>query len=233
MRSGEARHIALLKRTFLFAALADEQLAELATACCERHYARGELVFQKGDPADTLYVVVTGKLKEACQSLEGQERIIELLGPHQTCGEAALLLDSPHPFYAAALVGSQLLHVNRNAIDALIDRAPRFVERLLLRLSGRVIDTLRDIEAASLKSPVQRVAEYLIDLQATSTGRQPAAAIPAIIPATKGVIASRLGMTPEALSRAFRDLANAGIIEMRGYRVQINDLPRLREFSLP
>lgn len=226
MRSGEARTVALLKRTFLFGALTDAQLAEVAAMTFERRYARGELVFQKGDRPTGLFVVAAGKIKEACQSPEGDEKIIELLGPHQTCGEAALLLACPYPFFAAALVGAQLLHVDARIIHALIDHEPHFVGRLLLTLSGRMCDIVRDIEAYSLRTPLQRVAGFLLELQATASGHAAAT-----LPAAKGVIASRLNMTPEALSRAFRDLADAGLIEVRGNRIAMKNPARLRAFA--
>lgn len=227
MSSDAARHIALLKRTFLFGALADALLAEVAAGARERRYARGELIFQKGDRSTGLYVVIAGKIKEACQSTEGAEKIIEIIGTDQTCGEAALLLDCPQPFFAAALVGTHLLHVDRQVVHALIGRAPQFVERLLLRLSGRTVDIIRDIEAYSMKNPLQRVAGFLLDLHGAAAGVHPTVTLPA----AKGAIASRLNMTPEALSRTLRDLADARLIDVRGSRVALLDPPRLRDFA--
>lgn len=226
MSSDATRHISLLKRTFLFGALPEALLAEVAAGVRERRYARGELVFQKGDRSTGIYVVVAGKIKEACQSREGEEKIIEIIGQDQTCGEAALLLDCPQPFFAAALVGTQLLHVDRQTVHALIGCAPLFVERLLLRLSSRTIDIVRDIVAYSLKTPLQRIAGFLLDLHGSTPDGQPTVTLPA----AKSVIASRLNMTPEALSRNLRDLADARLIEVCGSRITLLDLPRLHSF---
>lgn len=224
-RGSEARHLALLKGTFLFGALSEERLTEVAAATHERRYGGGELVFQKGDLPTGLFVVATGRIKEACQSPEGYEKIVELLGPGQTCGEAALLLGAPYPFFVATLVRSQLLHIDQHIVHALIDREPLFVDRLLRTLSDRLCGIVRDIEAYSLKSPMQRVADFLSERW---TAEQPQI----VLPVAKGMLASRLGMTPEALSRVFRDLSEAGVIEVRGSRVKVRNLARLREFAL-
>lgn len=229
MKSTPALIAAQLKHTPLFGALPDERLAEVALATRERRYASGELVFQKGDRPTGLYVIVAGKIKEACQSPDGEERIIEILGPQQICGEAALLLDCPYPFFVATLARSQLLHIEHRAIHALIDHEPGFVNRLLLSLSSRMYGIVRDIEAYSLKTPLQRLVGFLVELW--SCADDAATGTNITLPVAKSIIASRLGMTPEALSRAFRDLADAGLLEVRGNQVTVHDMMRLREFG--
>lgn len=209
-----------LKRCPLFAALPADELSRLVAATRERIYVRGELVFQKGDRPGGLHLVVAGKLKEAIQSAAGDERIIEIIGPQQTCGEAAMLLGSPYPFFAAALVKTQMLHVDRQAILELIGRDGPFVERLMHSISARIVGVVRDIESCSLKSPLQRIAIYLLDCHASETGQ-------IVLPAPKGVIAARLGMTPEALSRALRDLSDAGLIAVQGLHIRLIDRERL------
>lgn len=223
MSSVETRRIAFLKRTFLFGPLSLPHLGEIVAWSRLRRYARGELVFQKGDQPKGLFVVVSGKIKEACQSADGDEKIIELFGPGQVIGEGALLLGSPYPYHAMALVGTQLLHIDGGAIHELIDHEPAFARRMLEALSGRIYGIVRDIETYSLYSPLQRVARYFIDLQAKTDD------VWITLPVTKGVMASRLSMSPEAFSRTLRDLADSGLVEVRGCHIAIRDARRLRK----
>lgn len=217
-----------LRRSFLFGNLSEERLAQVSAATRKRSVFRGELVFQKGDRLTGLYLVATGRLKEACQSSDGNERIIEVILPHQTCGEAALMLDAPSPFDLSALVKSLILHIDRRAIQALIESELDFVARLIGMLSYRIHGVVNDIEACSLKNPVQRVAGYLIAL--CSQGVVPQESV--MLPYAKSVIASRLGMTPEAFSRALRDLSDAGLIKVRGHRIVLADVDELKSIGL-
>jgi CRP-like cAMP-binding protein len=215
--------IALLKRVSPFAELPALRLAQLAAAAILRSHPGGALIMQKGDRPVGLFIVATGKIKEACQSPEGDERVIEILGPAQTCGESALLLDCPLPFSVVSLTDTQLLLIDKNTILDLVEREPTFARRMLSALSLRIHILMRDVETFALHAPIQRVASFLIE---QSDAHEDTAAIQ--LPAGKAVVASRLGMTPEALSRAFRDLTEAGMIEVRGHRVAVLDCARLK-----
>ncbi|MDI6746287.1 MAG: Crp/Fnr family transcriptional regulator [Rhodocyclaceae bacterium] len=217
----------LLKRTALFGDLPDVLLAQVAMATQERRYARDVVVLQKDSHPTGLLVIVSGKLKEACRSPGGEEKVIEILGADQTCGEAALFLDCPYPMRATALNNAVLLHIDKQAIAGLIDTQPVFVCHVLQVLAERQNSILRDIDAYARSSLLQRLVGYLIEQRRASAD----SASSIILPATKQVVASRLSMTPEALSRTLRDLADAGLIEMRGKRVILLDPDRLGEFA--
>lgn len=211
----------------LLAELPSGRLTRLADATTEKHYANGEVIHHKGDLPATLMVVQSGRIKETCLSPEGDERVIEILQQGHTCGEAALLLDQPLPFSVVALADATLLHIDWAEIHALLDDEPAFVRHLLSSLSARLHTLIRDVESYTQQPPVQRVAGYLSDLI------EPLAAGGTIpLPAAKKVIASRLGMTPEAFSRALRDLADAGMIKVSLGRITVRHPARLRALTL-
>lgn len=179
---------------------------------------------QKGDRPTGLFFIASGKVKEALQSADGREKILELLGPGQTCGEAALLIDSPYPYFLVALTNCLLLHIDARTINTLIDTERGFAACLAQALAKRMYALRCDLETYSLYSPLQRVAYFLLDL-----ARDDGADVPTVtLPATKAVIASRLGMTPEAMSRNLRDMTDAGLIEVRGSRIALLGKPRLQ-----
>lgn len=222
----ESHLVTLLGRTPLFGDLPAPTRALIAAATQECRYARGAVVLQKGACPTGLVVVVSGKLRESCCSPRGEEKVVEILGVGKTCGEAALFLDSPYPMCASALTNVVLLHVEKRALEEIIDGDPKFVVRLLQVLAERQNAILRDIHADARSSPLQRLVGYLLE-ECRADGADTGSIT---LPAAKQVIASRLSMTPEALSRTFRDLADAGLIEMSGKRVKLLDADRLREF---
>jgi CRP-like cAMP-binding protein len=215
------------RRCPLFRDLDDVECADLALGARLRSFGKGEFVFQKGDQPTHLYFVSEGLIKEACQSLEGGEKIVEILESGDAFGEAAIFLDTPYPFSAMAIGAASVVAIDKQVVLALVCRHPEFVQRMLQSLSHRMYGLVRDIESYSLHTPTQRVAYYL--LSRCCRRNSPKETI--VLPATKAAIASRLGMTPEALSRILRDFADARLIAVERNRIDLLDIERLKTFA--
>jgi CRP-like cAMP-binding protein len=225
------RHIdipALLGRLPLFSALTPAQLEPLAAASRERDLAKGELLFQKGDPAKGFYVVVSGQVKLAVASADGNEKVVEVISPQQSFGEAVMFMDRPFPVFAEALIDTVLIHIGKDAVFGLITADPSFARRMLAGLSMRLHSLIADVETYSLRSSAQRVIGYLLQRE-PEDGQ---GTFDLTLPTSKQVIASRLNLTPETLSRILHDLIEAGLIEVHGRQVKVLDVPRLRRFDL-
>jgi len=201
--------------------LSETQLNRLAAASRERRYGKDMLVFLKGDRPTGLYAVLAGTLKMACQSSRGGEKVIDLPAPGQVFGEAALLLGSPYPYYVAALGPARLLHIDAAALLGLMGASPTFTRRMMARVAQGISTILDDLEDFRTRDPRQRVARFLLEGAAARDGARVS------FPAPRHVFASRLGMTPESLSRAMRELADAGMIEMGKQAVRVLDPRKL------
>ncbi len=188
------------------------------------------MLFQKGDPAKGFFVVVFGQVKLALPSSQGNEKVIEILGPRQSFGEAVVFLDRPYPVFAEALTDSLVLHIASASVFELLERDTSFARRMLAGLSFRLHSLVHDVESYSLRSSAQRVIGYLLQ-HCPQTG-ECEGTLEISLPTTKHVIASRLNLTPETLSRIFHDLAANGLITVHGKQITIHDMRRLREFDL-
>jgi CRP-like cAMP-binding protein len=208
----------------LFAGLPEFQLAALAEASREKSYGKDAWVFLKGDRPSGLFAIVSGSVKIACQSPSGGEKILDLLGPGQVFGDASLLLDCPYPYSAAALSHTCLMHVDGGALHALIHGSPGFSRRMLSRLSQGIYAIIDDLEDYRTRAPRERIVRFLLDQCGLSAQARPVIAFPA----PKHIFASRLGMTPEALSRGLRDLRDAGLIEVGKVDVRVLDRHALK-----
>lgn len=216
-----------LRAVPLLSDLSDAQLATIMAATRERRLGKGEVVFHKGDPPTGLFIVAGGAIKVACQSPEGGEKIIDVLGHGQAVGESALFLGSPYPFFAAALSEARLLHIDAAPLLELVTDSVTFAKRMLSHLAMRLHTILGDIEACSIQNPTQRVIGFLSEAGAAHAAPDQMITLPA----AKHVFASRLGMTPEAFSRALRDLIDAGLIEVAKNRITLLDRERLGTFA--
>ena len=226
----EADIPALLARLPLFLALTPAQIESIAAAARERRLAKGEMLFQKGDPAKGFFVVVSGQMKLAFPSAQGNEKVVEIIGPEQSFGEAVMFMDRPFPVFAEALLDTLLIHIGKDAVFRLLEADPSFARRMLAGLSMRLHSLIADVESYSLRSSAQRVIGYL--LQHGPDDDRSEGKIDVTLPTSKQVIASRLNLTPETLSRIFHDLTEAGLIEVHGRHITVPDLQRLRRFDL-
>lgn len=220
----------ILSRLPLFQELAPEQIVALEPACRERRLAKGEMLFQKGDLPKGFYVVVFGQIKLAFPSAQGNEKVMQIVGPRQSFGEAIMFLNRPCPVFAEGLVDSLLLHIGSGPVFDLLESDPLFARRMLAGLSMRLHSLVQDVETYSLRSSAQRVVGYLLQ-QCPQEGACEGS-FDISLPTSKQVIASRLNLTPETLSRIFHDLAVNGLIGVSGKQITIKDAKRLREFDL-
>lgn len=229
MRREKPEVAAILRRLPLFQAASPEQIAHLGRGTRERQLARGELLFQKGDACQGFFVVVTGQIKLAFPSTEGHEKVVEIIGPNQTFGEAVMFLDRPYPVAASALLDTQLLQIASRDVFELLEHDASFARRMLAGLSIRLHALVQDVESYSLRSSAQRLIGYL--LQHLEEADETRGVVEVALPASKQVIASRLNLTPETFSRVLHELSEAGLVSVQGRQISILDAQRLREYQ--
>lgn len=208
----------------LFRQLAEEQLAAMVRVTQVVRASRGELLFNKGDQPTGLHVVMFGQVKLALSTSQGSEKVLELMGPGQSFGEAVLFAERPYPVNAECLADTLLLHVPKKALFDAIEADTGFARRMLGGLSFRLHELVGDVEAYSMRSAGQRLVGYLLSL-AGEPSEQPATVT---LPTSKHLVASRLNLTPETFSRILHQLTDAGLVSVDGRTVTILEPERLR-----
>ena len=199
----------------MFRGIARSQLATLARVALARQVPAGAVVLRRGERAPGLMLVQSGLLKI---SLKGDsERVLRLVGAADSFAEAPLLLNQPLQVDVTAVADTALVIVPAEPLLALFDHDPRFARGLLLALCRRLQSLVADFEAATVHDAGERLAAYL-----DSLGKDTAC-----LPAPKAVIASRLGMTKETLSRLLRTFMDQGLIAVAKREIRILDRARL------
>lgn len=219
------RYLSLLP---LFSDLDATEIARLAAGCQLQRCERGAMVFRQGDPCHGFHVVVTGQVKLFVLSPAGQEKVIELIAPGHSFGEALMFLGKPYVVNAQALADALLLSVSSEAVFDELQRDPRFARRMLAGLSRRLHGLVQDVQAYALQNGVQRVIGYLLrDQEARSDGT----ALTVSLPVSKATVASRLSLTPEYFSRVLRELEAQQLIEVDKRDIHILDAQRLAAYQ--
>ncbi|MFO1381334.1 MAG: Crp/Fnr family transcriptional regulator [Chitinivorax sp.] len=199
----------------------------LLPAVREIRAERGDTLFQKSDPLSGLYVIVYGQVKLAFPSATGSEKVLQIFGAGESFGEAVMFLERPAPVYAQTLIDSLILLISKQAIFDAIERDPTFARRMLAGLSMRLHALVQDVESYSLRSAAQRVIGYLLQSAPECESGQ----VEVTLPASKHVIASRLNLTPETLSRIFSQLTHENLISVSGRDVTVHDVTRLQAYE--
>jgi CRP-like cAMP-binding protein len=209
----------------LFEQSSIDGLARIASGTTELEAPRGTVVFRRGEACLGMHLVVYGQVKLALQTLQGEEKIVELMGRGQTFGEAALFLERPYTFTAETLTDSKLLHVCKSVIFQEVERDSKFARRVISALSRRLSNMICEVESYTLRSGTQRVIGYLLNRLPPGVTNGEALVT---FPAKKGVIASQLNLTHEHFSRILHDLSSEGMIQVHGPMVHILDPERMR-----
>lgn len=199
-----------------------DQIDFVAARCQYLYVAKGCSVFERGDDPKGLYVIVRGQLKLGVTSLQGLEKIINIIGPGDFFGEATLFLERRYPFYAQATIDSEVLLIPKSTFFSQLDEDAYMGRKMLADLSVKTHRMLQDIEMLSLQSSTQRFIGYT----------QTTAGNALTLPASKTMIASLLNISPETLSRTMAKLHHSGFIELKGKEVRITNLEKLRSYEM-
>jgi CRP/FNR family transcriptional regulator, dissimilatory nitrate respiration regulator len=220
---------AFLANLPLFKELSAPEIDRIAAGTTELHVPRGEVLFNKGAPCNGLHLVIYGQVKLSFVTPQGSEKVIEIVGPGMSFGEALMFMDRPYIVMAQTLADSMLLHVAKQTIFQELEESPDFAKKMLAGVSRRLHGIISDVESYSLHSGTQRVIGYL--LRQDEDLADAAEPYKVTLPTSKAIVASRLNLTPEHFSRILHDLSAAGLISVDGRDVVIQDVARLRGHS--
>ena len=221
---------AFLANVPLFKDATPEEVERIAQGTKVQHAERGLTLFHKGDECHGFHIVVYGQVKLGFTSSSGADKVVEIIGPGMTFGEAVMFLDKPHVVYAQAIADSMLLFVSKQSVFDELDRDPGFARKMLGGLSRRLHSLVSDVEAYSMCSGAQRVIGYFLRDDDPEASHAPSLEVS--LPTSKNIIASRLNLTPQHFSRILHELTEAGLIEVDGRTIRILDVDRLRAFEM-
>jgi CRP/FNR family transcriptional regulator, dissimilatory nitrate respiration regulator len=211
-----------LRRLPAFAPLPAPLLKELAAASRSLRLASGDRLFARGEVTPGFWIVTAGRMVLQLPTEAGGARQHELTGDGVAVGLDAMFGHSPSPMECRALEASTLLFLPGDDVVSAMARCSRFGEALLRELSDRMHGLVAELVQARQASAEARLASHLCKLSAASA--DPGSFR---LPQRKRLIAARLAIAPETLSRVLRTLQDGGVIAVDGDHVRICDPQRL------
>jgi len=219
-----ARTKEIARQSLLIGSLHENDADLILSKGIERRLVRGETVFLQGQVATSVHIVLDGWVKLFRIAPNGAEAVVEVFTRGGSFGEAMAFLKQRYPVSAEAVTDCHLLQVPISWLISMIQQRPEICTSILAATFQHLHRLVADVEKLKAQTGAQRVAEFLLDLRTCDDG-----ACTVTLPYDKVLIAGRLGMKPESLSRAFSKLRTVGVRISQNHAV-IADVGILRTY---
>jgi CRP/FNR family transcriptional regulator, cyclic AMP receptor protein len=196
-------------------------LRDFARHAVTRTVPKNTIVVTEGDRTDSLYIIVSGKVKIYVSDEKGKEIVLSESGPGEYFGEM-VLDEGPRSASVMTLEPTQFLVVTKEDFEEFVKKSPEFALHLILKLIKRVRTLTNDVKSLALMDVYGRVARMLLDLAVERGGKLVVENKP-----TQQEMANRVAASREMISRILTDLVTGGYIEVERDRIVIaKELPR-------
>lgn len=216
-----------MSRMAFFQNWPSESMERLATGTKLVTAFKNDRLARKGEPLEHLYVLISGLVRLYIPLPNDMERVVALVGPGESLGEACLVLNEACPYHVVAGKDSHLLAIDAHLFRQELSRHAGLAQQIMEIVARRLLDNLRDTEICAQRSSVQRVACFLIRQQPS----EDALSYQFSLPARKQDIAAHLGLTQETFSRMLGFLQKQGLIQVDGARIQVVDAMNLARIN--
>jgi CRP-like cAMP-binding protein len=225
MASPTPEDLDIVSRIAVFGGLKPETTARLIAPSTIVTLKHGHPLFRQGDPASAFFIVVEGWIKLYRITVAGEEAVIHVLSKGDSFAEAVAFTGSRYPATAEAVSPSRVVRIPADHVARCIREMPDIALAMIASTSQHLHLLVQQVEQLKAQSGIQRVAEFLASLCPSKAGSYTIA-----LPYDKALIAGRLGLKPESLSRAFAKLRSVGV-EVHASHVIVNEVTKLRDVA--
>ena len=214
-----------VRQNILLSALTDGQFYNLMKKAKLIELVDGDHLFMQGDEAKRFFIILQGNIKFFRLTSGGKETVINVFGEQDPVGEAAMFMAEKHyPASATAVKPAAVLSICSQDYLHLLNYSFESCMGILGSMATRLQRSIGDIEVLTQQSAVHRVTHFILSLIDEKTPDPVAVRLPA----TKQLIASRLAMQPETLSRVMRELKEKELLDVQGRNLTIHSVAGLK-----
>jgi CRP-like cAMP-binding protein len=188
---------------------------------------RGAVVFHEGEPGDSLYIVLAGKIKLGRRTPDGRENLVAVMGPSDQFGELSVFDPGPRTATATAVTDVKLARMPQSTLRLWIEAHPEIGEQLLRVLARRLRRTNDSVADLIFTDVPGRVAKALLQM-ADRFGSRESDGLRVKHDLTQEELAQLVGASRETVNKALADFVHRGWIQLQGKSVVVLDEERLR-----
>lgn len=206
----------------LFRAMPEDVIQPVLRASTLESVAPRRVIFKQGEPASHMFILLDGWLKVTRALPNGAQAVIGLFTRGEALAEAVALTGQAYPAQGEAVTRLRYLALPAQAARDAIEHQPKAALAMIASTALHLRQLMLQIEQLKARRAPERTLEFLLSLSDVQEG-----ALQIRLPFDKHLIAARLGMQPESLSRTFASLRVLGV-RVRGAAVMIDDVAPLR-----
>ena len=212
-----------IKSNPYFSGLNREALDSIGESIFEETAEKGEMLLFEGEPAGTLYFVISGVVKVFKTSADGKEQILNLIRPGESFNDVPVLGGGTNLANADAMVPVVLYGIKKVGLDVIIRDYPQVALNIIQVLSQRVQHLVTLVEDLSFRHVTSRVAKLLLEYAPDGEGQRPKF--------TQQEMAALAGTAREVVGRSLKKLETDGLIRLDRHRIVVTDIKALREMA--
>ena len=219
----------LFKSLSFLGALPEQALAQLLKRGRMVRFDAGETIYRRGDPGDSLMILVSGRIKISNTTVNAREIVLNFLKPGDVAGEIAALDGQPRTADASAIEATEAFQLQCRDLRSVLSAHPEAMFSIVEKLCAKLRATSAMAEEGLLSMP-GRCAAGLVRL-ASQHGREGKDGILIDLPVPQRDLGNYLGMSRENTSRQLGALRDSGLIRIEGNRILILDLEGLQDVA--
>lgn len=200
-----------------FRALSPEKLAQIEPLLIRKRFERGRVIFFEGEPAQYLWAIRSGEVRQYKSSSDGRITTLEVLEPGQIFGALSAMEDPDYPASAEGVVDGEAWCLPRATFLRLVSEEPRLALEVLQVVGGRLSEAQERVRSFAHDSASSRLAQALLRASRDGEAR-----------VTRRALAEAAGTTVETAIRVLRGFEKDGLIEGRVGRVLLKDEAAVR-----
>lgn len=220
-----ADHETVARGALLLAGTSADVAAKVLAGARVKSFDRGATIFLQGERASAIYIVASGWVKLYRIAPNGAEAVVGVFTRGRSFGEAVAFRHDVYPVAAEAATDCELIRIEADVVLRQIESNPQIAVSILTATFSHLHSLVAQVEQLKAQTGAQRVAEFLLELARCEEGR-----CEVTLPYDKVLIAGRLGMKPESLSRAFQKLRKVGVTILQNH-AEIADVAALRDYA--
>jgi CRP-like cAMP-binding protein len=217
----------------LLSGLGDAEHAVLVSAGAITTHPAETVLYERGEAAMHLFVVIEGTVALYVPDEPGATVPLYPLSPGDSAGEESLAPAARYDMTARVITEAVVFSIESRRLARILDQRFDLVLGMLVGMSTRLRGLVREITALKMASTAERLGIFLLELADSHEPSDFAGPMTVMLPFSKQMLAQKLGMQPESLSRAFGKLRQFGVRGSGQTRVVLNDLAGLRAFCQP
>ena len=217
----------VLARSGIFQGVDPEAAEALAKEMDMLEVRKGDVVFNEGEAGDSLYIVLSGKIKLGRRAADGRQNLVSIMGPSDMLGELSLFDPGPRTATATAVSDVTMARMPQTVLRPWIESHPEIGEKLLQVLARRLRRTNDSVADLIFTDVPGRVAKALLQM-ADRFGSRESDGLRVKHDLTQEELAQLVGASRETVNKALADFVHRGWIQLQGKSVVVLDEDRLR-----